>query len=927
MTVSIQSDRRPLISLVVSVYNVEEYLPAFLDSLDALKLESGIAEVIFVIDGSPDQSESMIRQWIGARPIPAAVHVKENGGLSSARNAGMALATGEWISFPDPDDIISVDYLSRLAEFMRSDQATRVSMIAARLMQFISDVDELTTPHPLDFRFDEPVRIAPLLECPKYFHLHSASGFYRLDVIKDAGINFDVRIQPVFEDGAFTASYLLLFADPVMAYVSDAEYFYRKRENQSSLTGEAWGKPGKYTDVLEFGHLKVLRSAGSEAPRWLQYMMLYDLQWYPKADERGTSETSGIAQALLDRFHELLIEILQYIDDESVWTYNATGVPVRMRLALLSLKNGKVPPQPVHVVKLDQAQRLMLIQYFTADSDSAEIVRYSGKVVAPVYTKTTALNYFARPWLYQRELWVTAVRDVSVEIAGHLCRVSVGPQYAPGYETNVVNIWRRFARSEPPGDFPPELHTEPPTTTSTAQRTERSPRGSRSAVAKKPTVKRRLLRSVNSVLGRFGIQVKHVRTVSRHPVISEPAVEPPGDKPTSESPAQVIKRASGARARARYANAWVLIDRDTMAQDNAEALYRHLREHRPEINSWFVLSSTSSDWKRLASDGFRLIDHGSTEHVVLMKNADFLLSSQIDEYIVKPYDPKLYRKGHWKFVFLQHGVTHNDLSRWINSKPIDLMITATEQETEMIVGDGSPFSWSRKEVKLTGFPRHDTLLRKASDLPTGSVRTILVMPTWRDHLMVRARGGHHRELRDDFTSTQYAREWGGLLRAQDLRDIASRRRLAIKFAPHPNLQAHSAVFDLPHDVELIRYSDVDIQQVLAEAAVLVTDYSSLAFEAAFLETPVVYFQFDRHEFFSGGHAFRRGTFSYEDDGFGPVVSTRSAALASIDTILDDTSEERQLYDRRLAGAFPARDGQASARVVQAIIDSEKPVTV
>jgi CDP-glycerol glycerophosphotransferase (TagB/SpsB family) len=605
--------------------------------------------------------------------------------------------------------------------------------------------------------------------------------------------------------------------------------------------------------------------------------------------------------------------------------------------------------QPVHVVKLDQAQQLMLIRYYSCAADPSEVVRYSGEAVEPAYTKTTSLVYFGRPWLYQRELWVSAVRDVSVEIDGASCRLTVGPQFAPGYESNVVNVWKRLARSEPPTNdhestgarstsaaalptTSPSLQpaaapspaaaapspapaAAPDARPGTAESSARRLSPARPKGTGKLTPTRRATRRVKALLRRIGIEVSRTRPDTNVPRAPEPV---------EEGPAAVVKRARSANSRARYANAWVLIDRDTMAHDNAEALYRYLVENEPEINAWFVLSRSSTDWERLQRDGFRLVEHGSAEHVVLMKNADYLLSSQIDEYVVKPYDAKVYGKGHWKYVFLQHGVTHNDLSRWINPKPIELMITATEKETDAIVADRSPYVWSRKEVKLTGFPRHDSLLRKSRELDDATPRTLVMMPTWRDDLQVRSLGGHYRELRPDFAETQYAREWGGLLGSDALREIAGRHRLRIQFAPHPNLQLQSGAFDLPADVELIRYRDVDIQHVLACARLLVTDYSSLAFEAAYLKTPVVYFQFDRADFFSGRHAVRRGTFSYEHDGFGPVVTNQDSALDAIATMLDTDSDRRRFYDDRLESAFPPRDGLASARLVQVIRDAEQP---
>jgi hypothetical protein len=372
----------------------------------------------------------------------------------------------------------------------------------------------------------------------------------------------------------------------------------------------------------------------------------------------------------------------------------------------------------------------------------------------------------------------------------------------------------------------------------------------------------------------------------------------------------------------RYAKAWVFIDRDTMGQDNAEAMYRHMTKAHPEVNSWFVVSRTSPDWERLKADGFRLVDYGSLEHVILMRRAAYLLSSQADRYILAPYNTKIYGGGSWRFVFLQHGVTHNDLSRWLNPKPIHLFVTATVDEHASIVGDGSPFRFSEKEARRTGFPRHDLLREKALARPESARRSLLVMPTWRNSLQTPPVVGGRRDLHPGFAESAYAREWGAFLGSDRLRSIAAEHDLDICFAPHPNFQVHLDVFGVPDDVQVVRYLDSDIQQVIAGAAVMVTDYSSLAFEAAFIDTPVVYFQFDYDEFFSGAHALRRGRFSYPSDGFGPVTRTVDDALDGVGQMLDDDGAQRKLYLERMARTFGERDGGASERVFREILKME-----
>ena len=94
------------LSIVVPIYNVEQYLRECLDSL--YKIDGIDYEVILVNDGSKDRSREIMEEFKQSYPERTVIVDKENGGLSSARNAGMRVAKGEYISFIDSDDFIDV---------------------------------------------------------------------------------------------------------------------------------------------------------------------------------------------------------------------------------------------------------------------------------------------------------------------------------------------------------------------------------------------------------------------------------------------------------------------------------------------------------------------------------------------------------------------------------------------------------------------------------------------------------------------------------------------------------------------------------------------------------------------------------------------------------------------------------------------------
>lgn len=124
---------KPKISIVVPIYKVEEYLPRCLDSLVEQTYEN--LEIILVEDGSPDGSGAICDDY-AARDNRIKVIHKPNGGVSSARNAGLAAVTGELIGFVDGDDFIAPDMYERMYQHMAADPRLDVVYCAATRFPF-----------------------------------------------------------------------------------------------------------------------------------------------------------------------------------------------------------------------------------------------------------------------------------------------------------------------------------------------------------------------------------------------------------------------------------------------------------------------------------------------------------------------------------------------------------------------------------------------------------------------------------------------------------------------------------------------------------------------------------------------------------------------------------------------------------------------
>lgn len=373
---------------------------------------------------------------------------------------------------------------------------------------------------------------------------------------------------------------------------------------------------------------------------------------------------------------------------------------------------------------------------------------------------------------------------------------------------------------------------------------------------------------------------------------------------------------------ARFQDAWVFIDRDENADDSAEHMYRWMATHHPEVNCWFLLNPGTPDWLRLEKEGFRLVSPGLRRKLLLL-NSKYIISSHA-QYMNAGFDSKLYGDMmSWRYVFLQHGVIKDDLSHWLGELGFDIFVTSSPAEHESVVGNDTAYQYTDREVYRTGLLRHDRLLRMAAAVDHKDIDVILVMPTWRGGL-VDQRAEKYADLLEAFAASEYVRVWSGFLRNPDVHALCARYGKRIVFMPHANVAPFVDAFDLPSHVEIATSNNTSIQKLFSESAALVTDYTSVAFTFALLRRTVFYYQYDRDDFFSGGHNWREGYFDFERDGFGPVVYDEKALIAALGRFLANDSRPDRAYLERMVNAMPETDGKSCERLFDVIANIDRP---
>ena len=265
------------------------------------------------------------------------------------------------------------------------------------------------------------------------------------------------------------------------------------------------------------------------------------------------------------------------------------------------------------------------------------------------------------------------------------------------------------------------------------------------------------------------------------------------------------------------------------ARDNGIALHRGiLHAQDPSISPTYVIEPESIDAIPIRQDN--VIAWGSEAHLYACLNTKVCAFTHHRTYvypaILQVIAPDLY--SHTKTLFLQHGVmamkgghvvAHYHCSR-VN---YDAVIVSSQRERSIFANH---FGYPEERIHVTGLPRLDRLYRKAKSVTPISNR-VLVAPTWRP--------GLEKLSSEQVTNHSYFKNWRAALhtlRARGLDPV---------LIGHPILRKHVALMGAePTKI----YDNTTFQDTLLSASALVTDYSSTAWDALYVDRPVFLFHFD-----------------------------------------------------------------------------------
>lgn len=351
---------------------------------------------------------------------------------------------------------------------------------------------------------------------------------------------------------------------------------------------------------------------------------------------------------------------------------------------------------------------------------------------------------------------------------------------------------------------------------------------------------------------------------------------------------------------------WIVTERPDQARDNGYCFFKYMKEQHPEQDVRYIIDTNAKDAAKVKPYG-GIIRFGSIRHYWYFCLSGVHISAHTGG-CVPPHSPIvrfLKPKLGYKDVFLPHGVSYG-VSEFCLQKytKINLFICSGKPEYDNVLKN---YGYSEREVAYTGFPRLDGWHHI-----TVNPKQIVLMPTWRLYLA--------QDPNTVFEETAYFKAYRDLVGNARLAEFLRENGLTLVFYLHNNMRKYVGSFhtDFPN-IEIVDTDEAyDIQELLKSSALLITDYSSVHFDFSYMGKPVIYYQFDKEEFFT--RQYGKADFDAEKDGFGPVSYTPDEVVRHLKESFENRFRTEQRYHDRMRSFYQLYDEHNCDRVYEAIME-------
>lgn len=878
-----QSSNAFMFSIVMAVYNVEDYLEEAIDSVinQTLSFEENI-QLILVDDGSSDNSRDIALNYQSKFPNNIVVISKENGGVASARNIGLKHVNGKYVNFMDSDDKFSLNAFEKVFNFIKNHDCNDFDVISIPVVFF----DAMKGDHYLNYKFDMG-DIVDLVENPDCYEVYTHSIFVKKEAIGD--FEFDSRLINM-EDALFINKIIL--DKMAVALVKDCSYLYRKRFDDTAILSTAHQKKEYFTDRLKYLYLALINYSLDQkgfVPDFIQNLLVYDLHWMIKIDDINDIFDD---KRELDEFWHYLEKVLSHLDSDVIKKHKF--VPKNIKSFMIYIKNN----YDFHI-EFDNGKVLMKSLDYTVHN-----LNRQNLVLDIIEMKDGFLNLsgYIRTNCLISNISIEAVKTSKSKKDIYVAKDVSYPNTNRKDRFYLSNPWIFYK------NFELKIPIEKNENSNIFLRVKYCENNNVSYIENKLTFAKHANLSAAS---HYFIKDSRIILFKNNGFF----IMPYSYKKVLKNEVASIKKLFKDR-QANFMHAilfrfaylallpmminkkiWLFEDLPTVADDNAKYLYSYSKDKDDNIQKYFILDKNCKDYKKMKKLSKSIVNFSSLKHKLLYVFAEKIIFSYPDYRLINPFfeDRHLYTGlSVSDACYITYGITSHDVS-WQLRKfyyNFSLFLTSSLKERDYLLGED--YNYEEEVIQLLGLPRYDTLENK------GSKKQILFMPTYRRTL----------RKRDALAFSDYLKRINSFINNEKLIKFLNENGYELIFKPHYELLPNIDLFD-SQNVKL--GIDESYQYLFNESEILITDYSSAAFDFAYLKKPVIYYH-DGDDYHN-----EQAYFDHETMGFGDVTYNEDELVGRLIDYIENGCIMEDKFKERVDEFFEFKDKNNCKRVYDWLI--------
>lgn len=360
---------------------------------------------------------------------------------------------------------------------------------------------------------------------------------------------------------------------------------------------------------------------------------------------------------------------------------------------------------------------------------------------------------------------------------------------------------------------------------------------------------------------------------------------------------------------------WIFQDKIYKGGDNGEYLYKYCSQQKDKIKKYYILDSKCLDAKRFKKEKIKFVKYNSLYHKLLFLNSDIVFATHNNTVTANGFtiNNECYFRDlfNYKSICIQHGLSVQYIPHLVNriNDDLQMFFLASEIERDNLMRPEYEYIDTKNILTVTGSPRYD-------GLKNNDKKIILITPTWRNYLAVPVLDRSvQRGYNNNFKKSDYFKIYNSLINNKTLIENAKKNGYKIVYLLHPATSSQINDYDKNDYVELIAATDnLNYEKILTESSLMVTDYSGVQFDFAYMYKPIVYFHPKELP-----PSYDEGEYKYETMSLGEIVNNTDDLVETLCKYMDNNCKIKDEYKDRIDKFFKYHDFNNCERIYNEVM--------